>query len=195
MKLNKGFTLIELLVVISIIGLLSSVVLASLNTARGKSRDSQRKQTLLQLKNAIELYHLANNAYPPVGVAGYWNGYAAPGTCDDVGSDWYRQSNSWISGLVPNYIPSLPIDPSYANTDTCSGYIYFSNGASYKLMSYLKVEEGNVAGGKPFSRMGPNCPGASLPDWWDTNNNNINDDAGQRVYAIYGGATPGYECS
>ncbi len=37
-KNNKAFTLIELLVVISIIGLLSTVVLASLNTARDKAR-------------------------------------------------------------------------------------------------------------------------------------------------------------
>jgi prepilin-type N-terminal cleavage/methylation domain-containing protein len=46
MKLNKGFTLVELLVVIAIIGILSSVVFASLNSARGKARTASVQSTL-----------------------------------------------------------------------------------------------------------------------------------------------------
>jgi len=52
----SGFTLIELLVVISIIGMLSSVVLASLNSARAKARDASRIATLKQIQVAIEVY-------------------------------------------------------------------------------------------------------------------------------------------
>ena len=53
---KKGFTLIELLVVISIIALLSSIVLSSLNDARAKARDSVRRSDLRQIKTALELY-------------------------------------------------------------------------------------------------------------------------------------------
>lgn len=63
-KDKKGFTLIELLVVIAIIGILASVVLASLNTARKKSRDARRIADIKQLQLALELYFDANTAYP-----------------------------------------------------------------------------------------------------------------------------------
>ena len=66
-KNTRGFTLIELLVVIAIIGILSSVVLASLNSARQKARDARRVADIKQVQLALELYFDANRNYPTPG--------------------------------------------------------------------------------------------------------------------------------
>lgn len=63
MSYKRGFTLIELLVVIAIIGILSSIVLASLNTARQKGRDARRVSDIKQLQLANELYYDTNAQY------------------------------------------------------------------------------------------------------------------------------------
>ena len=61
LKPSKGFTLIELLVVIAIIGILSSVVLASLNSARGKGADASVKSNLSNIRAQAEMIY-DNNA-------------------------------------------------------------------------------------------------------------------------------------
>ncbi|MCK5059862.1 MAG: prepilin-type N-terminal cleavage/methylation domain-containing protein [Candidatus Pacebacteria bacterium] len=63
-KNNKGFTLIELLVVIAIIGILSSVVIASLNTARQRARTARAQADLKQFQLAIGLLYDDTSLHP-----------------------------------------------------------------------------------------------------------------------------------
>ncbi|MBL7156298.1 MAG: type II secretion system protein [Candidatus Pacebacteria bacterium] len=56
-KVNKGFTLIELLVVIAIIGILSTIVLVSVNSARNKAKIAAIKGSMEQARVAAELYY------------------------------------------------------------------------------------------------------------------------------------------
>lgn len=65
--MRKGFTLVELLVVISIIGVLSSIVLSTVDDARKIAQDNRELQAAGQLQLAIELFINENNRYPTPG--------------------------------------------------------------------------------------------------------------------------------
>jgi general secretion pathway protein G len=92
---NKGFTLIELLVVIAIIGLLSSVILAALNSARKKAESAKIASDMLQVQKAIELYRSDNNGDVPPGDAA-----------------WCVEGDSVLSVLIDDgYISSIPDYP------------------------------------------------------------------------------------
>jgi prepilin-type N-terminal cleavage/methylation domain-containing protein len=62
-KFSGGFTLIELLVVIAIIGVLSSIVLASVNSARDKAANAAVKSNLKNTHNQMELFNDTNSTY------------------------------------------------------------------------------------------------------------------------------------
>lgn len=133
-----GFTLIELLVVIAIIGMLSSIALASLNTARSKARDAQRFSDMHQISLALELYRLQYGSYP------------LSTACSP--SAWCRSrevvTNSWIPGLAPFMGGSVPETPiPYGNPFT---YHYTSYGPGYFLMTGMENPEGTCAAGKAF---------------------------------------------
>ena len=127
----RGFTLIELLVVIAIIGILSSVVLSSLSTARAKANDSKRLADMQQIQKSLELYYDANNAYPSTS-NNWW------GTCSNFGSKGITGSNGWVPNLAPTYIPVLPTDPKPVGTSGC--YLYRSTGSEYMLLVYQTVQ-------------------------------------------------------
>lgn len=133
-KQTRGFTLIELLVVIAIIGILSSVVLASLNTARTKARDTVRKSDLKQLQTALALYYTDNGSYP----SGGWRGAVSYG-------GYGTGASGYIPGLVPTYISVLPLDPK----GSLDGYLYLSDGINYKLLSHVSPES-YPSVGQPF---------------------------------------------
>lgn len=171
-KFTAGFTLIELMVVIAIIGVLSSVVLSSLNSARAKARDSARQADLNQIRLAFELYRDNYGYYPLCGVSSYY--CCSTGNCGTGTADW-----PLLGSQIQIYISALPSDP--INTTSEYGY-YYARGyrkiGSYKICStgvasdyVLSARLESATGG--LVRRCSDCTGSScLQTLWGNSNLN-----------------------
>lgn len=145
-KSAKGFTLIELLVVISIITFLSSIVLAALNTARGKARDATRQIEMRQIEKALALYYSDNGVFPSTPLPTFYSSGQTIGGCGLNGT--LTGATGYVPNLAPQYIHVLPADPNTA-TGCFFGFLYRSDGTGYKLIDG-EVEGGNVAATSGF---------------------------------------------
>lgn len=135
---QKGFTLIELLVVIAIIGLLSTLAVVSLNSAREKARDARREADIKLLNNAIQLYVQENDAAPT-------GDFGSDNICDDTEACW--ASGGDFAAALSTYTAPLVTDPtvhtdtlgsyySYVSPDELSSVCATCNNESYQL--YIK---------------------------------------------------------
>ena len=121
MKINhysrEGFTLIELLIVIAIIGILVTVAVIAINPSRllGEANDSKKREELLQIKNALQLYFNDKTDYPADIYAGGGAGLA---------TDYMRQvptGYSYNRVSVTDYDAGVVLDyPTTSDTQTVS---------------------------------------------------------------------------
>lgn len=151
---QKGFTLIELLVVIAIIGILASIVLASLNTARTKARDARRVADVKQIQLALELYFDTNSAYP----------------------------TSLAVLATDGQIPVVPGDPLTGSSGTCQPlYCYAHNPVTSPTVYHLgaNLEESTnpaLASDKDCNSLLTTCPaGAAYTNGFDGTGETIYD--------------------
>lgn len=134
LRRSRGFTIIELLVVIAIIGLLASVVIASLSGIRVKARDSRRVQDLRTIQTAVELYASTNNHYPNTN--GTYTSFDAPMY---VNNDIVNPDAADLTTALQPYLKAVPKDPTPGTNG--DGYLFFSNGTNYCILFYQAPED------------------------------------------------------
>ncbi len=101
----KGFTLIELLVVIAIIGVLASVVLASVNAARTKASDAVVKGDMSSIRTQASIYHEDNGTT-------YNNTGLATTVCDAAGT-------LFVDSKIAGFMSQINLQTATTSTMSC----------------------------------------------------------------------------
>lgn len=152
MKRDCGFTLIELLVSIAIVTLIASVILASLQQARIKSRDANRIANAVQIRTALEMYQTSAGTVRVSG-AGYQDtgtGYLSKSGVADYTTSILSSLQS--SGL---YTQANLVDPVYGD----SAYYLGICATTSEYSIFLKLEQDALA--QSTTTVSAACEGAT----------------------------------
>lgn len=126
-SIKNGFTLIELLVAIAIIGVLSGVVLQSLNSARAKARNNTRLTQIDQINKALEISATGGNNKLPWPGSSTWFCLGQTTPCwGGVYTNNATVNNAIASGIAGGSVNSIPKDPSFAS-GVGDVYLYHPN--------------------------------------------------------------------
>ncbi|MDD2656398.1 MAG: prepilin-type N-terminal cleavage/methylation domain-containing protein [Patescibacteria group bacterium] len=129
---KKGFTLIELLVVIAIIGVLSTLAVVALGSARQKANDAKRLSDIKQVQTALELYYTDNNHYP--------TSTAAVALGDTAAACLNNSDLGWAAaGCATPYMGLVPKGPG---TNEFYQYTSTGTGTTYTITATLEVGAG-----------------------------------------------------
>ena len=133
---RKGFTLIELLVVIGIIAILAAIVIIAINPGRqlAQSHNAQRWSNVNTILNAVSQESIDKNGNPNAAITAVCPKTQAITKAASTGG-------ANLSALVPNYLASLPMDPSIkGGIDT--GYDICIKGTRITVAAIDHVELG-----------------------------------------------------
>lgn len=129
-KKIKGFTLIELMVVISIVGLLSTLVLIGVRTARARAQDTQRKSNTKAINRALDSYAMDNSEkYPISNDDGSGNG-----SCPEFLTSTSPTGSILVS---QDYISTIPTDPNMTGVDQYYKYCHLADSDEYFVQKQL----------------------------------------------------------